>query len=112
MNIVLDLLSGLLLFLGVFCSLTGAIGLFRLPDFFTRVHAAGITDSMAALLILSALVLQAGLSLVAVKLIFILIFLLVTSPTASHALAKAARHGGLLTLNEQPKKIKSRGTQS
>lgn len=112
MNNVVDLLSALLLFLGVLFSLTGALGLFRLPDFFTRVHAAGIADSMAALLIISALVLQAGLSLISVKLLFILIFLLVTSPTASHALAKAARHGGLLTLAEQKKKIKSQGVSS
>lgn len=109
---VVDLLSALLLLLGVLCSLTGAVGLFRLPDFFTRVHAVGITDSMAALLIIAALILQAGLTLISVKLLFILIFLLVTSPTASHALAKAARHGGLLTLHEQQKKIKSRGVSS
>jgi len=108
MEIFIDSLSFVLLMSGAFCGLTGAIGLFRLPDFFTRIHAASITDSMAALLIISGLLLQSGFGLVAVKLLFILLFLLVTSPTASHALAKAARHGGLLTLAEQHKKIKKR----
>ena len=108
MTVMMDALSFVLLMLGAFCGLTGAIGLFRLPDFFTRIHAASITDSLAAMLIISGLLLQSGFSLVAVKLVFILFFLLLTSPTASHALAKAARHGGLLTLAEQNKKIKKR----
>lgn len=108
MAFFIDTLSFVLLMLGAFCGLTGAVGLFRLPDFFTRIHAASIADSLAAMLIIFGLLLQSGFSLVAVKLLFILLFLLVTSPTASHALAKAARHGGLLTLPEQSKKIKKR----
>ncbi len=101
MSVVLDGLSWVLLLSGAFFGLTGAFGLFRFPDFFTRVHAASVTDSMACLLIIGGLVLQAGFTLVAVKLLFILLFLLVTSPTASHALAKAARHGGMLTIPER-----------
>ncbi len=104
--IVLDILSGILLIAGVFFGITGALGLFRFPDFFTRVHAASITDSMAAILIIGGLLLQSDFGLTAVKLVFILLFLLLTSPTASHALAKAARHGGMLTMPEnkgQPK---------
>jgi multicomponent Na+:H+ antiporter subunit G len=108
MSYLIDTLSFVLLMSGAFCGLSGAIGLFRFPDFFTRIHAASLTDSLAAFLIISGLLLQSGFSLVAVKLLLILLFLLVTSPTASHALAKAARHGGLLTLAEQTKKIKKR----
>jgi multicomponent Na+:H+ antiporter subunit G len=81
--------------------LTGAVGLFRFPDFFTRVHAASVTDSVSAIFILFGLALQSGLTLVTVKLAFILLFLLLTAPTASHALAKSARHGGLLTIAEK-----------
>lgn len=96
----LDIVSGLLLIAGVFFGLSGAVGLFRFPDFYTRVHAASVTDSIAAILILGGLLLQTSFDLNTAKLLFILAFLLITSPTASHALAKSARHGGLLTLAE------------
>jgi len=98
--LVLDIVSSILLFAGVFFGLTGAVGLFRFPDFFTRVHAASITDSIAVILIISGLLLQTSFDLNTAKLLFILLFLMITSPTASHALAKSARHGGLLTLGE------------
>jgi len=98
--VILETISTILLLLGAFFGLTGAIGLFKFPDFFTRVHAASVTDSIAAILIISGLILRTEFDLVAAKLLFILIFLLLTSPTASHALAKSARHGGLLTLAE------------
>lgn len=97
---ILEALSILCLILGAFFSLTGALGLFKFPDFFTRVHAASVTDSIAALLIILGLILRTDFDLVAVKLLFIMIFLLLTSPTASHALAKSARHGGLLSMAE------------
>tara|TARA_B100000745_G_C20100629_1_gene376465 strand:+ start:454 stop:783 length:330 start_codon:yes stop_codon:yes gene_type:complete len=95
---ILDIVSWILLLLGGFFGITGAVGLFRFPEFYTRVHAASVTDSMATLLIISGLLLQVPSWIVAVKLLFILFFLLLTSPTASHALAKAARHGGLKPL--------------
>jgi multicomponent Na+:H+ antiporter subunit G len=72
----------------------GGIGFVRLPDFFTRLHAAGVTDTMGAGLILLGLMLQGGVSFVTVKLVLILVFLLFTSPTASHALAHAALVSG------------------
>ena len=78
---------------GSFFSLTGGLGILRLPDFFTRLHAAGVTDTLGAGLMLIGLMLQSGLSLVTVKLVLVLAFLLFTSPTATHALAKAAVHG-------------------
>lgn len=102
--LVLDIVSSVLLLTGVFFGLSGAIGLFKFPDFFTRVHAASVTDSIAALLIIGGLLLQTSFDLNTAKLLFILAFLLITSPTASHALAKSARHGGLLTLPESSKK--------
>lgn len=89
-----------MLFVGVFFGLSGAIGLFKFPDFFTRVHAASVTDSLAAILIIGGLLLQTSFDLNTAKLLFILIFLMIASPTSSHALAKSARHGGLLTLAE------------
>ena len=73
----------------------GGIGLLRLPDFYTRIHAAGITDTMGAWLILIGLMFSSGWTLVTAKLVILLIFLVMTSPLASHALAKAAFMRGL-----------------
>jgi multicomponent Na+:H+ antiporter subunit G len=87
---LIDLLSGLTLFGGVLFLLVGGIGLLRLPDFYTRMHAAGIIDTLGAGLILLGLALQAGWTLVTFKLALILAFLFFTSPTGAHALVKAA----------------------
>ena len=75
--------------------LIGGIGLVRLPDFYTRIHAAGITDTMGSWLILVGLMFAAGWTLVTAKLIMLLLFLAITSPLSSHALAKAAFMRGL-----------------
>ncbi len=90
MATVLDIASWVLLISGSFFVIVGGIGLLRLPDFYTRVHAASITDTVGAWLIILGLLLQAGLTLVGIKLILILLFLVLTSPLSSHALTKAA----------------------
>ena len=95
MALLIDLLSWVLILTGGAFGIIGGIGLLRLPDFFSRIHAASLTDSMCAPCIIAGLMLQSGLTLVTVKLAFLIVFLYVTSPTASHALAKAALHGGL-----------------
>jgi len=79
---------------GVFCVI-GAVGLIRMPEFFTRIHAASVTDTLGAGLILAGLALQAGFTLVTVKLAMIGVLILFTSPTATHALAKAGLARGL-----------------
>ena len=94
MTSLLDNLSWLLLLTGCACLLISAIGLIRMPDLFTRMHAAGIGDTLGAILVLAGLMLQAGLSITLIKLVLILFFLLFTSPTACHALARAALIGG------------------
>ena len=94
-ELILDLISAGLLTAGSIFVLIGAFGLIRLPDFYTRLHAAGITDTLGAELILLGLMFQAGLSLVTVKLILISLFIFFTSPTATHAVANAARVMGL-----------------
>ena len=91
---VLDILSWVLLTLGGISVLIGGIGALRLPDLYTRMHAASVTDSIGAILIIGGIMLQAGLSLATIKLAAILLFLLLTSPTASNALAAAARLAG------------------
>jgi multicomponent Na+:H+ antiporter subunit G len=106
--LILDIISSILLIAGVFFGFSGALGLFKFPDFFTRMHAASVTDSIATILILFGLILQTSFDINTAKLLFILAFLMITSPTASHALAKSARHGGLLTLPEVQAKQQER----
>ena len=72
----------------------GAIGLLRFPDFYSRLHAAGITDTLSAALILVGLMIQASTFTTGAKLFLVLVFLLFTSPTATHALARVALLGG------------------
>ncbi len=95
MDLVLDIVSGVLLGAGALFCMIGGLGLIRLPDVYARMHATGITDTMGAGLILAGFMVQGGLSQVTVKLLLILIFLLYTSPTATFALANAAYHRGL-----------------
>lgn len=95
MEAVPGLLAAVFLLLGSAFAVVGGIGLLRLPDFFTRIHAAGITDTMGAGLILTGLMLEAGVSLIAAKLALILAFLWISGPTATHALAKSAIESGL-----------------
>ena len=83
------------LLLGSAFCIIGGIGLIRLPDFYSRIHGGGITDTLGAGLVMLGLMLQAGWSLVTVKLVLIMLFLLLSSPVASHAIARAARHSGL-----------------
>lgn len=75
---------------GTFFLLTGTIGLLRFPDFYTRMHAVGKCDTLGSLLIMTGLVLYFGLSLVSLKIAFIAVFIFLTSPTATHSIARAA----------------------
>ena len=95
MDIAIDVLSWILLTAGGVFIFIGGLGALRLPDFYTRMHAARLTDSMGSILILFGIMLQAGWSLAAVKLAAILAFLLLTGPTASYALANSALLSGL-----------------
>lgn len=90
-----DWLGAILLLSGCLLGVIGGIGIVRFPDFYTRLHAAGVTDTLCAGLFLAGLACTFGLSLASVKLAFIFFFLLFTTPTASHALAKAAMRGKL-----------------
>ena len=92
---VADWLSWGFIVAGSVFLLIGGIGLLRLPDFYTRIHAAGITDTMGAWLILIGLMFMAGWTLVLAKLVMLLFFLAATSPLSGHALAKAAFLRGL-----------------
>ena len=94
-DIIIHSASAILMGAGSIFILIGALGLVRLPDFYTRMHAAGVTDTRGAELLLFGMMLQAGLSLVTLKLVLISLFIFFTSPTSTHAVANAARVMGL-----------------
>jgi multicomponent Na+:H+ antiporter subunit G len=89
-NVVVDGASWICLVAGTAFCIIGAAGLIRMPDFYTRMHAASVTDTVGAGLILFGLMVQAGFTLVTAKLVIIAMLILLTSPAASHALARAA----------------------
>jgi len=105
MSAALDIASWALIVAGGGFCLAGAVGVLRMPDFYTRVHAASVADNVGSFAILLGLALQAGLSLVTVKLAFIAALIFFTSPAATHALVKAALERGLRPLGgEAPSK--------
>jgi len=89
MALIADGLTWACFIIGAVFLVAGGIGVIRLPDAYTRMHAAGLTDTMGAGLILLGMMLQGGFTFVTIKLIIILIFLWFTSPTSSYALANA-----------------------
>lgn len=95
MSALLDIGSWICLAAGGLFCIIGAIGLIRMPDFYTRMHAASVTDTLGAGLILVGLMLQAGLTLITAKLLIIGLLIFFMSPTATHALARAAYFRGV-----------------
>jgi multicomponent Na+:H+ antiporter subunit G len=94
----LDVLAMALLALGgIFCVI-GAIGLLRMPDFYTRMHAASVIETLGAGLVIAGLMIQAGFTLAAAKLAILGLLIFFASPTATHALAKAAHERGIVPL--------------
>jgi multicomponent Na+:H+ antiporter subunit G len=95
MDLVISVLSGAFLFSGAFFVLAAGVGVLRLPDVFSRLHAAGMKDTMGSALTLIGLMFLGGLSLVTVKLILIWILLWFTCSVATHSVARAAFLGGV-----------------
>ncbi len=95
LEIARHILASLSLLGGGFFVVAGAIGVLRMPDFYTRVHAAGVTDTLGAVLVLFGLILLSGFTLLSAKLALVGVFLLLTSPTATHAVTNAAHIAGL-----------------
>ena len=91
----MNVLAGLLTLGGFFFIVTGAIGILRLPDFYCRLHAMGKSDTLGVALVLGALALEEGVSLISLKILLIVVFVALANPTATHALGRAARRSGL-----------------
>ncbi len=97
----LQIASAVLMGLGGLVLLTGAVGVIRFPDFYTRLHAAGKADTLGQGLILLGLALPVGLSLITLKLALIIFFIFILNPTATHALARGAWIMGLEPWTEE-----------
>jgi multicomponent Na+:H+ antiporter subunit G len=98
MAAVIDTLSWAALLGGSFFYVVGAIGLNRMPDIFTRMHAVSVSETLGIGLLILGMVLQAGFTLVAVKLLIIMVVMMWTGAVATHALSRAALHDGELPL--------------
>ncbi len=98
MSIFREIIAGFFVFSGCFFIVVASIGIVRLPDFYTRVHPAGKADTLGQIMVLIGLMVYEGLSLISVKLLFIIIFILIANPTATHALVKSAYISGLKPL--------------
>lgn len=107
MSEVADAASWILLAAGGAFCVIGAIGMIRMPDFYTRVHAASVIETLGAGLILAGLILQAGWTLAAVKLVILGLLIFFSSPTATHALTRAALLRGV-----KPELANERGASS
>jgi multicomponent Na+:H+ antiporter subunit G len=92
MALLIDIASGMLIAAGCFFILVGALGLVRMPDVYTRSHGTSIIDTAGAGFLIMGLMLQAGWSLVTLKLLFVLAISFFTLPVITHALAQAALH--------------------
>ena len=95
MDIFLNLLCWALIISGSFFVIVGAFGTYRFPDFWSRLHAASITDSAGVILLLIGMGVYSGLTLITFKLLVIGLFLFITGPTSTHAVANAALVSGL-----------------
>ena len=92
MESVVHILSWLLIVGGSVFVVVGAVGLVRMPDIYTRMHAVGVSDTLGAGLLIAGMMLQAGFGLVSLKLLFLLAIFFFSSPVTAHALAQAALH--------------------
>lgn len=100
MELAREIIAAVFIGLGCFLALTGALGILRMPDFYTRVHPAGKTDTMAQTMILIGLLLyphgfQYEDFTVPIKLVMITVLLYITAPSSTHAITQAAHLAGL-----------------
>jgi multicomponent Na+:H+ antiporter subunit G len=91
-TLILEVASWLCILLGSFFMIVGTLGLVRMPDVFTRMHAASVVDTLGVGFLFLGMGFQAGLSLITLKLLFLLALFFFTGPVVTHALAQACMH--------------------
>ena len=102
MELVRDIAAWVLILGGCFFTVVGAFGLVRFPDVYTRVHSAGLIDTLGAGFLLLGLTLYGGFTIVTIKLLLILVFIFFTSPTSSNAFANTVYSSGIKPLLARP----------
>jgi len=95
MTLAIEYASWVLILLGSFFTVVGALGIVRMPEIFTRMHAASVTDTLGVGFLILGMGLQAGFGLVTLKLVFLMALFLFTAPVVTHALAQACLHEGI-----------------
>jgi multicomponent Na+:H+ antiporter subunit G len=98
MTVVIDIASWVCILLGCFFTLVGAFGLVRMPEVFTRMHAASVVETLGVGFLILGMCVQAGFTLVTAKLIFLMLLFLFMAPVVTHALAQACLHEGIKPL--------------
>ena len=91
-GLIADIVSWAFILLGSFFTVAGMLGLVRMPELFTRMHAVSVSETLGAGFLVLGMIVQAGLTLVALKLVFILALFFMTAPVVTHALAQTALH--------------------
>ncbi|HSF20148.1 MAG TPA: monovalent cation/H(+) antiporter subunit G [Vicinamibacteria bacterium] len=92
----MTVLAAALLIAGFFFIASGAVGILRLPDFYTRLHAMGKCDTLGVALMVLGMAILEGPTLNGLKILLIIIFVGLANPTATHALGRAAYRAGLV----------------
>lgn len=95
MMLIIEIVSWAFILLGSFFTAVGMLGLVRMPEIFTRMHAASVTDTLGVGFLIVGMALQAGFGLVTLKLVFLLALFIFTGPVVTHALAQACLHEGV-----------------
>jgi len=115
MSLSVEIVSWIFILLGSFFTVVGALGLVRMPEVFSRMHAASVMDTLGVGFLILGMMLQAGFGLVTLKLLFILALFFFTVPVVTHALARACLHEGiepLLAEDRRPKRKQAPGRKS
>lgn len=98
---IINVISTTFILAGLFFIIAGTIGLIRFPDFYSRMHATGKCDTLGEGLVIMGLIIYNGLNFISVKLLFLVIFIFVVNPVATHAIARAAYKVGLQVWRKQ-----------
>lgn len=97
----MSIVSLVLIILGLIFFTGGSVGILRFPDIYSRLHPAGKLDTMGLLMTLGGMAVYVASDftvsalLTALKIMLIVVFIFITSPTATHALADAGMRAGL-----------------
>ena len=109
--LVLTIVAVVLMLGGAFFLTVSALGLLRLPDFYARTHAVGKSETLGTILMLSGLAVYNGWELGTIKILFIVFFVLIANPTATHAIARAALRTGLQPWTRKKKRNNEDGRE-